>query len=376
MTAPLRLILDVWNPARGGLEHYAETLARGLADRDLPVSILCGERADDCDPPVPIEVTGHRGAAFYREVDRRFHRGTLGTPLSFRHPGAVGGVFLPLGGLFVEALERRRAAEPPWLRGPRRLARQFSAKTRGYLTRERAFFADGAPSCVLAPSQMVVDSVARHFPDYPGEVTATGLPVDPHRFRPASTADQRRARQALGLREDARVIAWIGHDAVRKGRDVAIRVANHLQATDPDVQLLLAGRGCALGQPDAPGVYALGPRDDVPTILHAADLLLLPTVEDAFPLVILEALACGLPVVTTSRTGSTELLRGTSIGHAVDDPGDVPALARACRAELLVGHAPARASHRRAAVEHLFTAAHLDRMAERLADCASSGAAV
>ena len=71
-------------------------------------------------------------------------------------------------------------------------------------------------------------------------------------------------------------------------------------------------------------------RKDVPSIMRACDLFVFPSWYDPFGLVVTEALACGLPVITTAATGAGELLT-TDCGTVVQDPADVPAIAAAMK---------------------------------------------
>ena len=59
-------------------------------------------------------------------------------------------------------------------------------------------------------------------------------------------------------------------------------------------------------------------RRDLPELYRAADFLLLPTSHDPCSLVVLEALACGLPVVSTTANGATEIMRDGEHGYVVD----------------------------------------------------------
>jgi glycosyltransferase involved in cell wall biosynthesis len=76
-----------------------------------------------------------------------------------------------------------------------------------------------------------------------------------------------------------------------------------------------------------------GYRDDVPRLLAGADLFVLPSLDDAFPTVLLEAMAAELPVVATHVGGIPEIVDSADVGVLVP-PGDVAALADAIEALL------------------------------------------
>jgi glycosyltransferase involved in cell wall biosynthesis len=77
-------------------------------------------------------------------------------------------------------------------------------------------------------------------------------------------------------------------------------------------------------------VHFLDDRGDVPQLMRAADLFVFPSRYEAFPLVLLEAMASGLPIVTIATAGAADLA-GAECGVVVDDPNDVSAFAVALR---------------------------------------------
>jgi D-inositol-3-phosphate glycosyltransferase len=89
-------------------------------------------------------------------------------------------------------------------------------------------------------------------------------------------------------------------------------------------------------------VHALGFSKHLERWLTAADMLLYPTFFDTFGLVIAEAMACGIPVVTTLRAGASDLVQHGETGWLVDDPRNIDALAEGVR--LLVNDSGLRTS--------------------------------
>jgi UDP-glucose:(heptosyl)LPS alpha-1,3-glucosyltransferase len=81
-------------------------------------------------------------------------------------------------------------------------------------------------------------------------------------------------------------------------------------------------------------VHFLGPRRDMLNCYFAADFLVHPTFYDPCSLVVLEALACGLPVITSRYNGASELLQPPRDGYVIDDPHDHAQVA-ACMAQFL-----------------------------------------
>src|SRR5207249_3545352 len=106
-------------------------------------------------------------------------------------------------------------------------------------------------------------------------------------------------------------------------------------------------------------VRVTGPRPDVEAVLAAADVACLPSRQEAFGNVVLEACAAGVPVVTTRRAGAAELLEGPLAALVVDDPEDLDALARALAHALGPAH-DALAQAARARAEQFPGDKHLD----------------
>jgi glycosyltransferase involved in cell wall biosynthesis len=189
---------------------------------------------------------------------------------------------------------------------------------------------------VVAVSEQVGrDLAAQGLP--PGSVRVIPNGVDLDEFHPGPED-----RRALGLPTEVPLAAFAGDlRTPRKNLDTVLRALAEVPA------LHLAVAGAANGSPfpalaEALGVNArvhfLGFRDDVPALMRAADLFVFPSRYEACALVLLEAMASGLPVVTARTTGGAELVCD-DCGVVLDDPDDAERLAGALRR--LVG-SPAR----------------------------------
>jgi UDP-glucose:(heptosyl)LPS alpha-1,3-glucosyltransferase len=105
-----------------------------------------------------------------------------------------------------------------------------------------------------------------------------------------------------------------------------------------------------------------GPAADVLPAYAAADAYVHPTWYDPCSLVVLEALACGLPVVTTAFNGAAELIEDGRDGFLLDTPRNAPALAGAMEALLDVGQRAAMGRAARATAEQFSLSRNLRQM--------------
>jgi glycosyltransferase involved in cell wall biosynthesis len=182
-----------------------------------------------------------------------------------------------------------------------------------------------------------------------------GIGVDLRRYAP-ETVDPRavaRLRAELVLGDDP-IVLMVGEFVPGKRHADLVRAFAAL-CDDPALprpRLLLAGRGPlseavraqAAGLGIAARVHALGMRPDVPVLLRAAQVLVLPSDREGLPRCVLEAMAMGLPVVGTRVRGTAELLADGC--GALVDVGDVPALTGAIRGVLADPGAAAAAARR------------------------------
>jgi glycosyltransferase involved in cell wall biosynthesis len=139
-------------------------------------------------------------------------------------------------------------------------------------------------------------------------------------------------RAALGAGGHPVVLA-VGRLAAQKGFATLLASAAHWRGHGIDPVLVLAGQGpldrALRAQADGSGIRArfLGQRDDVPALLAAADVVVVPSRWEGQPLIVQEALRAGRPLVA-SRAGGIPDLTGED-GALLVPPGDVPALAAA-----------------------------------------------
>ena len=194
---------------------------------------------------------------------------------------------------------------------------------------------------VIVPSQAGSEHVGRV-----GRVPASKLlvmhnGVDLETFRPDPSA-RRRVRERLQVPEGAKVLATVA--VLRKEKGVAdlIEAMVEISSLVPETVALIVGDGeerqMLIERVEQAGMVGriifAGHRDDVPELMAASDVFVLPTHEDLLPTVVAEAMGVGLPVVASDVGGLREMVDDSLTG-VLYPAGDVPALVKAC-VELLV----------------------------------------
>jgi glycosyltransferase involved in cell wall biosynthesis len=157
--------------------------------------------------------------------------------------------------------------------------------------------------------------------------------IDKAQFAPRS--DRAETRSELDIPADAQVIGTVGRLSAEKGGvDLLIHAAARLRNNHPQVRLVIVGDGplregleeeaVRLGE----DVIFTGTRTDVARLLNAMDIFVLPSLHEAFPIAILEAMAVRLPVVATRVGGVPEVIQDGATGLLVS-PNDEQALHKA-----------------------------------------------
>jgi glycosyltransferase involved in cell wall biosynthesis len=218
--------------------------------------------------------------------------------------------------------------------------------------------ARAAPGAIVVPCAALGEYVRRHLRQPAERVHVVPNGVDPNRFRPAA-----------GPASDAVTAVWVGLMKQVKRVDELV----HAAAGVPGLRLRLVGSGPIRDQVAAT-VQELGVADrvtlagfaeDPASALAAADVFVLPSAAEAFPLALLQAMASGLPVVATRVAGVPEVVRDGVEGLLVD-ADDWPAFRHALHRIVEDHHL--RAEMGRRARERVASSYTIGRCVERLLD--------
>lgn len=205
------------------------------------------------------------------------------------------------------------------------------------LAAEKKLFRSPALKAVICNSLMVKEEIHRHFGLAEEKIHVIYSGVDLEAFHPGLKAQHRRnVRTQYNIPEEAVLFLFVGSGFERKGLHTLLQVmaqlpaASHLMVVGKDKHLQrYRSQAKSLGLADRVH-FALGQTDPKP-FYGASDAFALPTLYDPFPNTALEAFACGLPVITSTKSGAAELVREGENGFvcdALDQKGLASALIR------------------------------------------------
>jgi glycosyltransferase involved in cell wall biosynthesis len=188
---------------------------------------------------------------------------------------------------------------------------------------------------LIANSQYTKQSVVEHLGIAPEKITVIHLGIDHERFRPQPVPAA--IRESYGLPEGRRYLIYVGSEDPRKNLVTLVRALAQLRREFPDVELIKVGRShfnrerqrlieLATQFEVRTAIHFLEdvPEDDLPLLYNLADLCVMPSLYEGFGFPVLEAMACGTPVVY-AHAGSLPEIAGN--GGVPVFPCDVDTLA-------------------------------------------------
>lgn len=375
-------------PSRGGCETYISDLTRRLVADGHDVHLY----ASRWDPAaLPEQLNYHtippsRGPRFLRPW--RFAAACERALRGADHSVTVGfdktwgqDVLYPQGGLHAASAEHNVRKHTRWLQPLAALLKAIDPAHHSFTLLERKQYLRSPRPLVVVNSEMV----RRHFWDHyrvpPDDVRVVRASVDPGRFLEEDRPRRRLEwREQWGLQPDETVGLFVAMNYRLKGLAPLLHALRHLPAGKP-FRLLVAGSpryggyealAQRLGVADR--VRFIGYCAETRNAYFASDFLVHPTFYDPCSLVVLEALACGLPVVTSKYNGAAELLTPRE-GFVIDDPHDDRQLGW-CLTQLLnpVRRQACAQAARRAAAQWTFEK-HYRQMLEVFSEAAARRAA-
>jgi UDP-glucose:(heptosyl)LPS alpha-1,3-glucosyltransferase len=368
--------------AAGGAERYTLNLLRKLLERDHEVHVFTSR--------LPEEFAGRVQWHRFERPRRLIRPPRLWRQRAFekwmRHERSSStlDVWLTLERIWPSDIFRAGdGVHREWLAICRREAGRLRAMQmrwqpfhRRVLASEARVFDARNTQVVVCNSQMVAGEIARHYAFPAQRVRVVPNGVDLQYFRPAAPQERQRLRQERGLQDGELAVLFVGSGFWRKGVDRALQLLAHWQQHDTRrLKLWVVGKdhlqayqqqAAQLGIAGSVTWAGALPPSEVLSWYQAADLFLFPTRYDPFANVCLEANACGLPVITTTRNGFAEQMQNGTNGLVLDD-AQSPAQQASCIAKWSRQLPPVETV--RAAVEHLTVEAHTAALLETIEEC-------
>lgn len=351
----------------GGAERFVERAFGALKGQGVSVTVISRQWHDEggqsltCNPFYIGRLW--RDASFSRCVQHLLAHTHFDLVQSHeRIPGCT--VFRAGDGVHAAWLAQR-ARHAGWLD---RQWPQWSPWHRRTLAAEAETFSDRRLKAVICISRMVRDDILRYYEVDPAKLHVIYNGLDLDRFHPNLAGQHRTAvRQRYGVAADTPVFLYVGSGFARKGVATLIHAAAGM--TNTAARFWIVGvdkradayQKLARDRGVSERVRFLGGQPDVCPYLGAADAFVLPTIYEPLSNAVLEALASGLPVATTTACGAAELIRHGESGY-ICEAGDSTALAKQLDALAQPGVAQSMRPAARASVANLSTEA----MAERL----------
>ena len=336
--------------ALGGAETTLSYLVRGLAAAGHEVAVYGTESAAEAQAALGPTVAYVRvpvwGGKTLRLLSFALNTRRLlkdaGPQVGFsleRVPGPQ--VYRAGDGCHREWLSRRA----PYLAPLARAAQRLSPFHRVMLLLERRLFTSPGLRRVIANSRQVQEEIIRLYGVELGRIRVIVNGLDRQRFHPLAANAAAALRRRLGAPEDGAVVLFVGSGFERKGLTYLLQAFGSL--TEKASLLWVVGKGhiafyqrLAERLGVAHRVKFWGPVAETAPFYQAATVLALPTLYDPCSNVVLEALACGTPTITTAANGAAEFISPGENGVIIPEPDDIAGLGDALAAFLAPGRDP------------------------------------
>jgi UDP-glucose:(heptosyl)LPS alpha-1,3-glucosyltransferase len=318
----IALIRQRYNPY-GGAERFLSRALGALDNADIKVSLL----ARDWEPIKGIDFVRcdpfylgrlWRDWSFARKVCQQLK--TLKPDLVQSHERvACCDIYRAGDGVHSVWLEQKTRNQF-WLA---QMHIHFSSYHNYIKRAEKRLFESSRLRAVICNSTMVRGEILQRFRIDASKIHVIYNGVDTKLFHPGIKQQKNSLREQLEIPEAANVFLFVGSGFERKG---LLQVLKSFKVLPENCYLLVAGydkreqvyRQAADRLSINSRVKFLGPQKDVIPCYAAADVFILPTLYDPFPNVVLEALACGLPVITSTKSGAAEVITDYANGFVCD----------------------------------------------------------
>jgi len=329
------LVIEQIDTSRGGAEHSSLEMASLLARRGLEVTLVTrwacrvppnGFEIVDLAPDIPERFVPLW--SFLSDADAYLSRREFDVVHAVT-PVRRADVYQPRGGLIAETFARNVARRQGFSAALKRLFGPNGRQRR--LQRIERYLAAESECLFLAVSDYVRRQCIEHLGLPGSRIRVIYNGVDAERLqRPIDPQEIARLRSLFGVRDDQALGLFVANNLKLKGMDLVIAALERLRRSDPPAfDRLKVGvvtsadfRGYQqrvehLGLGDR--FRFIGPAKEIHRVYGLADFLLHPTWYDPCSHVVLEAIVCGLPSVTTRFNGAAEIVREADCGMVLDE---------------------------------------------------------
>lgn len=307
----------------GGAERFISRALSALNQHNLSLNVITrewqGEKSPDwniltCNPIKWGRISRERGFAFAARAIWEREK----FDLVQSHERIAGcDIYRAGDGVHRQWLQQRARILPNW-----KQKLLFTDRYHRYvMNAEQEMYTAPELKAVICNAEMVKQEIIQNFNLPEDKITVIYNSIDHNHFTPGSEINRIEVRNKLSISLTASCLIFVGSGFERKGLSAAIQAI-----AKTDHYLIVIGKDKKSSQYEAQAktlgchnrVRFLGMQNETLPYYQACDGLLLPTLYDPFPNVILEALSCGLPVVTSTTCGGAEFINQGHEGYVCD----------------------------------------------------------
>ncbi|MBC7785507.1 MAG: glycosyltransferase family 4 protein, partial [Burkholderiales bacterium] len=303
------------DPSRGGAERYTIDLANALqaGGHDISIAAQTFSVPARSFQQVSLPARGLTRSRVYKAFLDDLDNHLAGTKYDIVHamlPVRLCDLYHPHAGIAGNL--------------PGGIGTLINPRRRVFAQVEDVLLGSSDPPVVLSLSSYIDAQAKRAYPGHALRLERLMNAVDLCRFNPDSV-------ESVALDAMGPIALIVAQDFDRKGVGPAIHAVNQIAGL---TLLVVGGDNAAPYRSRGGSVIFAGATPDPRPYYKRADLFVLPTRHDPCSLVVLEALAMGLPVITTKQNGASDVMTPGVHGYVLDSGDDIPALTAAMKSVL------------------------------------------
>ncbi len=353
----IALVIRKYDAAGGGAERWTDRHARMLVSNGHEVHVVATQ-VYGASKDVTCHITGTRvrpGPRARIRIAQQIADFLAGQTFDIVHDMGVGwhcDVFMPHHGTHRAVYDQRSTnlfTPERWIRG---MCYHLLPRYRQFQHVEQRQYTQGGHKLFIAVSDMVRQQMMVNHAVPEGRIRVVYNGIDIRRFQPTNGTQERDTfREQLGF-TDQTLFLLVAEDFDLKGLNTILHALATLRREGQRIGMIVVGAGTMKGQKIC-GISTGRACDRFPRLArrlgcadlvrfvgrqrtplpyyHAADVYVQPSLYDACSLVVLEAMACGLPVITSKHNGVSTLIAQEAEGRVIDNPRSVSELAAMMR---------------------------------------------